>query len=162
MFFLELDELMAPATPRSGSIPKECVNRSNLGLEKSACRYRNVDVLLKHRMLVLENKEEFCEDASSRPVYEVRERHGRGVCVFYNTASPVAWQLTAVVLSQQTLVLYFPFEKLGVTVLAEARWGFPINKCTESIYTVHGTWRHNTHDILFSSRCCHKSLCRIK
>lgn len=49
-----------------------------------------------------------------------------------------------------------------LTPLAKARWGFPINKCTGNIYTVCGTWRHNTHDILFSSQCCHKSLWRIK
>lgn len=36
--------------------------------------------------------------------------------------------------------------------------GFPINKCTGSIYTDCGTWRHNTHDTLFSGQSCHKSL----
>lgn len=36
--------------------------------------------------------------------------------------------------------------------------GFPINKCTGCIYTDCGTWRHNTHDTLFSGQSCHKSL----
>lgn len=66
-----------------------------------------------------------------------------------NTLLSVRWHLTAaVILDEWTLVLYFPIAKTGVSrvsaVLAKSRWGFPINKCTQNIYTGDGTWRLNT------------------
>lgn len=70
-------------------------------------------------------------------------RYERGVC---------QWQSTAVVLSANTCVIFSVWRREVSRASAQSRWGFPINKCTESIYTGRGTWRHNTPDILFSGR----------
>lgn len=85
--------------------------------------------------------------------------------VFYNVVLSVTWQLTAVQLSPRLAnspVIFSIWKILGVTSVSDC-WlkpdgGFPINKCTGSIYTDCGTWRHNTHDTLFSGQSCHKSL----
>lgn len=85
--------------------------------------------------------------------------------LFYNVVLSVTWQLTAVQLSPclaNSPVIFSIWKILGVTSVCDC-WlkpdgGFPINKCTGSIYTDCGTWRHNTHDTLFSGQSCHKSL----
>lgn len=66
-------------------------------------------------------------------------------------------------LSKQPCYIFHLKKLSGVTSVSDCvslkpDGGFPINKCTGSIYTDCGTWRHNTHDTLFSGQSCHKSL----
>lgn len=86
--------------------------------------------------------------------------------VFYNVVLSVTWQLTAVRLSKQSCYIFHLKNPRGHQCVwlcwLKPDGGFPINKCTGSIYTDCGTWRHNTHDTLFSGQSCHKSLERIK
>ncbi len=77
----------------------------------------------------------FCVDCSSACVYEVW-----------------MWSLSVTVHRTNTCVIFSVWRREVSGVSAQSRWGFPINKCTESIYTGRGTWRHNTPDILFSGR----------
>lgn len=98
------------------------------------------------------------------------ERAGLGdvePAVFYNVVLSVTWQLTAVqltppLLSKQSCYIFHSKNPRGHQRVwlcwLKPDGGFPINKCTGSIYTDCGTWRHNTHDTLFSGQSCHKSL----